>query len=232
MGSETFALYSREGVIRFEQLLNDYMTERTGSPLNHISLTDAYDWLQFHPNPGQVFTVLLDIQINFSLLFLDVHAEGATWNRFFSKGKLEGGSILDSYAKFSGKMDIHRFNTAYIFRYRAIWDKIMGLLVLLYAPDEYNNFTRAKSRKKCFKKLAEKHDFLNEGFVKTLSDLITRFDDRFRTAEAHGSGFLRKYSFTMESMENHPEIELIDFWNKLNGFIATFGQVFSSRSEP
>jgi hypothetical protein len=78
------------------------------------------------------------------LLYLDSNAVGGTWNQLFSKGKLEGGSVLDSEAKFFGKMDIHRFNTAYVLRYRALWDKLMGLMILIFVPNEYDLFAGAQ----------------------------------------------------------------------------------------
>lgn len=228
MAAETFTLKSHEEVVRFEELLDSYVVARAQFPLKHISLTDAYDYLQSNSNGGRIFSALLDIQISFLLLYLDSNSVGATWNGLFSKGKLEGGSVLDSNAKFFGKMDIHRFNTAYVLRYRAIWDKLMGLIVLMHAPNDYESFTGAKSRKKMFAKIAEKHKFAKPEFIDKLNDLLTRFDNTFRTSEAHGTGVLRKYSFTMESMAENPQIELIEFWNAMNGFIAEFGKQFSN----
>jgi hypothetical protein len=229
---ETFALNSREEVIRFENLIDKYATVRAQFPLKHISLIGAYDRLQSRPDGGRIFSALLDIQINFLLLYLDSNDVGGTWNQLFSKGKLEGGSVLDSEAKFFGKMDIHRFNTAYVLRYRALWDKLMGLMILIYAPKEYDAFAGAKSKKRTFAKLAEKHQFAEPQFLENLGELLTEFDNAFRTSEAHGTGVLRKYSFTMESLAENPQIELIRFWNAVNGFIAKFGIIFSDAPTP
>jgi hypothetical protein len=232
MATETFTLNSREEVTRFEELLESYSTARAQFPLKHISLTNAYDQLQSREDGGRVFSALLDIQITFLLLHLDSHAVGATWNALFSKGKLEGGSVLDSPAKFFGKMDIHRFNTSYVLRYRAIWDKLMGLIILIYAPAEYDSFSNAKSKKRTFTKIAEKYTFAESQFLVNLNDLLTRFDDTFRTSEAHGTGVLRKYSFTMESMADNPQVELLGFWNAVNGFIAELGKMFTNAPKP
>lgn len=231
MAPEIFTLKSREEVARFEELLDSYVVARAQFPLKHISLIDAYDGLQNDTNGGRIFSALLDIHINFLLLYLDSNSVGATWNGYFSRGKLEGGTVLDSQAKFFGKMDIHRFNTAYVLRYRALWDKLMGLIVLMHAPNDYESFIKAKSRKKTFAKLADKHKFAKPEFIEKLNNLLSRFDNTFRTSEAHGTGVLRKYSFTMESMAENPQIELIDFWNAMNGFLAEFGKQFSNRRE-
>jgi hypothetical protein len=226
MEFETFSLKNREEVEKFENLLSQYIAQRAQFALSHISLVNAYDVLQEREDGGKIFTALLDIQINFMLLYCDSHSVGATWNQFFSKGKLEGGSVLDSQAKFFGKMDIHRFNTSYILRYRALWDKLMGFLVLLFAPNEYERFCKSKSKKKSFRKIALGVNELSDEFVSNLENMLSKFDNEFRTAEAHGTGVLRKYSFTMEAMHQNPQIELIGYWNMVNDFISKIGNMF------
>lgn len=226
MEFESFSLKNREEVSSFENLLGQYLKER-GKPLvsSYISLSSVYASLQKRKDGGRVFTAILDIQINFVLLYCDLHSMAAIWNSLFSKGKLEGGSILDNPAKFYGKMDIHRFNTSYILRYRALWDKLMGLLVLLYAPSEYDAFCKANSKKKIFKSIAGNINQLSDGFVVDIEKMLQKFDNGFRTAEAHGTGILRKYSFTMESIDQNPQIELIGYWNILNEFIKDIGSI-------
>lgn len=231
MSSNAFTLNSREEVNSFQELLEGYSRETFQTSLPHISLVDAYDYLHTQANGGRVFTALLDLQINFLMVFADIYSMGATWNRLFSKGKLEGGSVLDSSVKFNGKMEIHRANTSFVLRYRAIWDKIMGLLILMHAPTQYEKFIGAKSRKKEFVKIAKATKFADDIFLGTLEELLTNFDDRFRTAEAHGSGVLRKYSFAMESLEKNPQIELVEYWNKVNQFLLNYGKIFTNYSK-
>lgn len=229
MESETFTLASRDEVARFEELLEQYASARAQFPLKHISLLSAFDQLQTGNDGGRIFSALLDIQINFVLLHLDSHSAGAIWNEKFSKGKLEGGSVLDSPAKFFGKMDIHRFNSSLVLRYRALWDKIMGLIVMTWAPAEYETFSGAKGKKRTFAKIAAKLDPAGKELTKGLEELLTNFDNQFRTSEAHGTGALRKYSFKMESMANNPLIELIGYWNALNDFIVEIGKMFGDK---
>lgn len=231
MVAEAFSLNSREEVVRFESLLDRYIEAKQGFSPRHISLAKAYDYSMGNSDSGQIFAAVLDIYISYLLIALDSSQVGATWNEFFSKGKLEGGSVLDSQEKFFGKMNIHRFNTAYVLRYRAIWDKLMGLMVLIYAPSEYNSFMKAKSRKSRksrFIKIVSKCNLADQTFIDDINSLITDFDDTFRTSEAHGTGVLRKYSFAMESMAANPQIELIGFWNVLNSFICNLGKTFSN----
>jgi len=226
MQFETFSLKDRKEVESFEKLLSQYVTQRAQFALSHISLTNVYDAFQEREDGGRLFTAILDIQINFMLLHCDSHSVGATWNKLFSKGKLEGGSVLDSPDKFFGKMDIHRFNTSYILRYRALWDKLMGFLVLLLAPTEYERFCKSKSKKNCFRKIAQGATHLSDEFVSSLENMLLKFDNEFRTPEAHGTGVLRKYSFTMQSMHQNPQIELVGYWNLVNDFISKIGGMF------
>jgi hypothetical protein len=226
MTIEVFTLDSREEVARFEDLLGMYATARGQFSPRHLSLVEAYDYLRDRQDGGRVFSAVLDIQINYMLLYLDTHSVGATWNGLFSKGKLEGGSILDSPEKFFGKMDIHRFNTSYVLRYRAIWDKVMGLMILLYAADTYDAFAKSKSKRRTFVKLAEQRKFATSQFITKLNEIVTAFDDTFRTSEAHGTGVLRKYSFTMDSMADNPQIHLLGFWNAMIDLIAEVGTIF------
>lgn len=230
MEFESFSLKNREEVESFENLLAQYTKTRGQLSLSHISLTSVYDALQEREDGGKVFTAILDIQINFMLLYCDSHSVGATWNQLFSKGKFEGGSVLDNPVKFFGKMDIHRFNTSYILRYRALWDKLMGFLILLFVPNEYDRFCKSKSKKKSFKKIAHGVPQLTDEFVLSLENMLQKFDNEFRTAEAHGTGVLRKYSFTMESMHQNPQIELVGYWNMLNDFIAKIGGMFKQNN--
>ncbi|MCK4742902.1 MAG: hypothetical protein KAT25_03705 [Sulfuriflexus sp.] len=226
MEFEVFSLKDREEVKTFETLLKEYVNQQAQFSLSHISLVDVYDSLQIREDGGKVFTAILDITINFMLLHCDSHRVGATWNQYFSKGKLEGGSILDSQVKFSGKMEIHRFNSSFVLRYRALWDKLMGFLILYYSPKNYDKFCKSKSRKRSFKSLSKDITQLTDEFVQSVEGLLTEFDNKFRTPEAHGTGALRKYSFTMESMGKNPQVELIGFWNVMNEMILNIGKEF------
>lgn len=226
MAEEYFKINSREEVQRFEELLHAYEKARHQTALEHVSLVSLFDALHGHPDGGRIFTAFLDIKINFSLLYGDVHSIGATWNQNFSKGKLEGGSVLDSLEKFSGKMDIHRFSSAFILRYRALWDKIIGFLILVYAPKHYDTYRRAKSRRKRFLSLASDISEIGAANAAAICENLERFDQTFRTPEMHGTGALRKWSFLMESMDKNPQIELIGFWNYMNQTISSMGELF------
>lgn len=229
---ETFSLKTRDDVHKFEVMAQKYMTDRASMPLTHINLIQAFDYCSRYKNNEKLFAAIFDIYVNFILIFSDLTSSGGIWNNNFSKGKLEGGTILDSYEKFQGKLDKHRYDTSFIFRYRAIWDKLMGFIVLLAVPEQYEKFNNDLSKKKAFKKIKFSDGFLPDGFQKLIIDHLQDFDDKFRTAEAHGTGRLRKWSFSMQSMDKNPSIELMGYWNVLNSFMRDTGNFFNPSDKP
>ena len=217
-----FKLNKRDEVIVFENLLSNYVNEKIGFSIKHISLLDAFDKLLHHKNGGKIFTALYDIQINNVLLYCDMNRIVNLWNKL-SRENRNKGSILDSKDIFLNKMDIHRFSTSFIFRYRALWDKIMGLHVLILAPDDYDNFVKkGKSRRSQFKNIMTKVSFPKK-IIEGIEKILTDFDNKFRTAEAHGTGQLRKISLSMEPFHENEQVLFIDFANAMNDMIISVG---------
>ncbi|MBD2095848.1 hypothetical protein H6F90_11880 [Trichocoleus sp. FACHB-591] len=221
--TNSFKLETREEVELFERRLNEYMISTVGTSTWPISLVTAYDQMQGRNDLGHVFAALIDLYLSFILVSADSMKIAGIWNEISSKGNLESGSALDSPEIFFGKMEVHRYSTSYVLRYRALWDKIMGFLVRLLAPDQYDKFFSAKSRKKEFKNIALKIQEIPDELVEQISVFVTLFDDSFRTAEAHGTGTLRKYSFLMEPVQENPQIQLLGYWNFVNEMVTQMG---------
>jgi hypothetical protein len=178
---------------------------------------------------NRILAAVLDFQLTFTLIHIDMTSMAITWNSHFSKGKLEGGSILDSPKKFFAKMDIHRECNAFTLRYRAFWDKFMGLIVLLLLPEKYDAFFSSKSRKKYFQTLFKESDsHMDEVFLTEIQDLLTQFDNQFRTPEAHGAGVLRKWTLSMEEMADNPSFQLVDYLNTATKIMMTLNEWFST----
>lgn len=232
--TNSFKLKTREEVELFEARLNEYMISMNCTPLTHISLVTAYEQLQEHKDKdsSRVFSALIDLHLNFMLLFTDLNKIAATWNRFFSIGQLEGGSTLDSTDKFFGKMEIHRYSTSFVLRYRALWDKIMGFLILLFKQEQYDKFFEGNSRKKKFDKIASRIEEIPNELVTQIHVFLTLFDDSFRTPEAHQAGVLRKYTFLMEPMLENPQIELLGYWNFINEMVVQLGDCLKNIKSP
>jgi hypothetical protein len=225
MTHPSFRLRNRDEVAVFERHLDEYVAARAGVALRHISLLETYDRLHGTRDASRIFAALLDLQTQIAFLHIDLHSIGRIWNEEFAPGLCEGLSLLESPGKFFGKADLHRTNSSYVLRYRAIWDKIMGLLVLLLLPAQYNRFIGAKSRKRMFRQLAASMPLLPPTLVDQIESTITRFDDQFRTSEAHGTGVIRKWNYLLEAPENNPQLRLFQFWNVLNHMVIIVGDI-------
>jgi hypothetical protein len=226
-----FKLQSREDVINFQAHLTAYLKKSIGWESPYIDLLVAYDKLIPHERQGALlFSGLMDLKINFTLVVLDNFHSGAAWNELCSATVKEEKSVLDDFPFFYGRMEVHRHNANFVFRYRAIWDKIMGILVLLHSEEEYKRFSQAKSKKKFFKKLAPKMKFLPPDYAEVLLAELVKFDDAFRTREIHGFGILRKWSFVMGSFHETPLIDLKNHWNWLLHHLITLEKIIASIS--
>ncbi len=218
-------LQSEDEIKKFEEYFEKYENSISGHHLKHLSLINMSKILEAEENSGRTFVAFLDIKLSFSHIYRDIMNIGNVWNKNFSKGKFEGGSFLDSQQRFDKKMDMHYHFTSFVLRYRAIWDKIMGFILLIMAEDaEYKKFEKAKSRKKSFKKSAEISGIPKE-FYEEIIDKLEKFDNQFRTAEAHGTGVLRKFVFDMTSITDNPQGELLLYWNFLNETIDKIGKL-------
>lgn len=229
--NQPFSLRTLEEVESFEYHMRQYSEATTQFPESNISLAKAWRYLEHLPDGPRAFSALLDVFLSVHFVQMDLHATLSTWNKRFSPGKLEGGSILDSTEKFFGKMDIHRFSTAYVLRYRSSWDKILGLFVLLGAPDSYEHFMKAKSKKRAFKSLSGKLG-IPESIVSDLLENLQKFDDAFRTSEAHGVSALRKWNLSMQTVEENSTTDLLGYWNWINSITRAVDALFESIQPP
>jgi len=210
---------------KFEEYFDKYEISTSERHLKHLSLIVISKVLETEEDSGRAFTSFLDMKLSFSHTYRDLMNIRSVWNENFSKGKLEGGSFLDSQEKFDKKMDMHYYFTSFVLRYRAVWDKVMGFILLIMAEDEeYKKFEKARSRKKAFKKSAEISGIPKE-FYEEIIEKLEKFDNTFRTAEAHGTGVLRKFIFDMTSMTDNKQEELLLYWNFLNETIDKIGKL-------
>jgi len=223
-------LKSEEEIKKFEEYFEKYEQTIVGHHLSHLSLINISKVLEKCEDSGRAFTAFLDIKLSFTHIYRNLTNVRTVWNDNFSKGKLEGGSFLDSEQHFNKKMDMHYELTSFVLRYRSIWDKIMGFILLIAADDkEYEKFMKARSRKKSFKKSAEISGIPKE-FYEGIIEKLEIFDNKFRTAEAHGTGVLRKYVFEMTPITDNPQEELILYWNFLNETIDKIGNIIQEEA--
>lgn len=231
MQTEHFKLNSIEEVKLFSERLDAFQKNKLGHSLHYIDLATAFSKLQNYPQGGRLFTALLDLKLSLVMLNFDMTKAGGIWNQNFSKGKFEGGTVLDNQGKFDGKAEIQYYHANFVPRYRAFWDKIMGLLVLLFDSDNYDKFRRAKSRKKEFEKLCKEIPQIPDEFVTNILNGLSDFDQNFRTPEIHGTGVIRKWSFTMFALHETPLVDFIKYWNWLLPMLTEIDRIILSIQE-
>ena len=231
MELEHFKLNNEEEVKLFSERLDGFQKSMIVHSLPYIDLNVAFKNLQEYSEGGRLFTALLDLKLNFVMLNIDSSKAGGTWNQYFSKGKFEGGSVLDNQMKFNGKAEMQYYHGNFIPRYRAIWDKIMGILILMFKSESYDKYRRARSRKKEFEKLCKNIPQIPDEFAENIIKGIADFDHSFRTPEVHGTGTIRKWSFTMYSLHETPLIEFGKYWNWLLPILSEIDRILKEMKE-
>lgn len=164
---------------------------------------------------GRVFSAVVDLAISQTNCTWELDDCIKVWNKYFS-GENEYGhtpktSFLDNAMAFEGKLCYHRYLSSFVLKYRALWDKIMGLHFLVFAFGKYQDFIRAPKKKKMFLKEFEGHPLVAQEVVDYVNNDLTSFDENYRTHEAHGTGKLRKFAFTggPEQLDN-PVYDIIN----------------------
>lgn len=224
---QAFELSSVEDIDRFEKLLFAYVEREAAEMPAFFTLVEAYKYLQDDPDGARLFTSLLDIQISIALLWCDVIVLGGQFNRTTPARMAERKSPFPEAEAFRLRMRMHQSANGFVFRFRSLWDKLMGLFVLRFVPERYDWFCSAKSKKAAFRKIMAAHDFLAPGLVETASQLVQGFDDLHRTAEAHGTGTLRKVSFSWTTAEDSPAVKLLGYWNFVCETAHAVGRMFN-----
>jgi hypothetical protein len=176
-------------------------------------------------NGGHLFSALADLRISFALLECDHVALGRVMNKVFALEK-SGLEQLTEQQAFDIRMEIHAHGNSFTLRCRSLWDKLMGILVQHFCPQEYDRFISSKSKKAAFRKIMAKVPALPDGFIESVERFMQGFDDRIRTGEAHGTGSLRKSSFTWGRYEEGVALGLYHYWNFVNHVTLIVGALF------
>jgi hypothetical protein len=191
--TEYFKLNNKNEILRFESNLRTYYgTKSHFDILPYLDLISWFDFCQKNQDTGaKIFTAVLDIKI--SLLFVDFERTKVQQIWEGKSDVLTSKNILEDFNYFHLSFDLLESLSTYIFKYRALLDKIMGLIVLYFSPDNYNKFRRGDSRKKLFKSIFENNSIpLNLSF-QNVFEFLEQFDEKLRTPEAHAIGSIRKW---------------------------------------
>ena len=162
---QEFKLNDKSEVIRFNELLENYVYDEIHISFSAISLPAWFDKCMAIEQGGRLFAALFDLKITVAFLFIDslkAAPDGDSMNR------RDDIDILSNPVLFKKKMKMLHENIDLVMRYRAFYDKFMGVLVLAFCPDEYDSFVKADSRKKEFGKKMAGH--LDSSDIKSSSN--------------------------------------------------------------
>lgn len=213
MNNKRFVLNGREEVEAFNERLRDYMSQYTTSPFDCPNILTAFDYcMTLGKEGGRLFAAILDLKLTASMLFEDTNTVGVSINR---QSRILESDVLENQDYFDSKFRLLHANIDMIVRCRAIYDKFMGVIVLMTCPEKYDIFLGEDSRKSAFKKYMS--NTLSEAFLKDLETEIRGIDESYRTAEVHQAGSMRTWVFLDEAPFNEKQIGIVACWNRLSG---------------
>ena len=256
-GTETFRIASLQEAEKFAEHLSRYGKAIFSEYDVRGHLRNIYKYSCACPQDdridGKLLSAYIDLELTYLFMMKDFHLAGGTHNQLYNAGKIEAGSVLDDFELFSGKMAILYALSAFSLRIRAFWDKYMGVLFLLYENEKYEEYTKARSRKKFFIRNAQEWPGISIHLRECLTDIVrswpvhaeqtmTELDDGklpvsfpnpflkflgeiiemadvIRTPEAHGAGFLRKWTLANLPIDRSRDFALMNHWNNGNKFM-------------
>jgi len=195
----------------------------------HINLGQVWKVCTMRLHGEQLFPLVFDMQLHVVSLNIEMKSIAKRINSDIRESNVT--DCLTNNVELEKRLDLFGDTTAFVLRYRAIWDKLMGAVILLVDPEEYQKFVKSRSRKKNFVKLLNERGGKWSLYAQGVSEVIETFDSLFRTAEAYGSGKLRKLVFDQISIDNNPLLDL--FWanNSLNDQLLAFQKIFEHLAE-
>lgn len=249
MNKGEFAIRSSREAQAFQHRLARYRKERCGGTelLRPGYLRDLHAWAE-RSGANRLFTAVYDLEITFLFVEKDIRAVAGTHNRQFAPGRPYESSVpLFDDGAFAGKMDTLEHLTAFALRCRAFWDKVMGVLFLLCEPAKYESFAKASRRKRYFVRCAENWPEPPPHLIRFLESPDFRgFDpdpqfpqilekvmehlDAIRTAEAHGTGTLRKSTLGTLRFEATDQASLVAHYNIALGTMKALRQTLDDRA--
>ncbi len=243
MGSEItyekeFTISTEEEAEKFGILLNKHLSKNMSRHFTKnippfiipIDLRNLFTRCSEIENGNRKYIAIHDFFINLVLLTLDISEAVSIWNNYFSKRNtfdidMVNKSIFDDENVFIGKLELHRAVTSYIFRFRALWDKIMGLYFLIYKEVEYEKFINAKSKQRNFIKCFKDSKLVDPQVLSYIENELVDFDNQYRTAEAHNTGKIRKATFKEGSLDENVPLMSI-FTDSMNQILKVSDSIF------
>ena len=225
--SQKFVLHNREEVTSFETMLNKHLATGTHLPFRNRNLTRAFDYCMSLKEDGpKLFAALLDLKITIAFLFIDGIKYAPDFNALNRKDR---ANILKEEALFNKKMKMLHHNIDLAIRYRAFYDKFMGVTVMLLNPSKYEVYNNARSRKKVFPNLVK--GLLDDESISTLIEQVTYLDENYRTPEVHQTGSMRTWVLTSQDLFLDKQLNLINYFNWVLDYADWIDSIIAENEE-
>ena len=201
----------QEDVYRFNHEI-DMLAYSQNFAIQGLNLEEAYK--NYFSSDKKVFYMAIDIKLNMLHLFTTLRK----LNRSFPRDDLET------------LFNFHRHWVNFITLYRSFFDKYMNIVIYTGYKDNYRDFDSSKSKNRAFKKILLKqptmysptggfHHF-PESFVNWSYDFLNKVNNQYRTAEVHGDGSARKWSFSENDLSKTPVVLVDELINHMTHFIV------------
>lgn len=175
------------------QRFDERLTQIASANGNALALGAIWPKVIHLSDAGRILTATMDVKLAYVAAIKDSMEFMGAYNHSIVNTESTAEQVLSDPDVFAARYHMYRMVTGAVLRFRALWDKVMGLWVLLVAPEQYHKYLRADSRKGYFaEKIAP--TIMEHDFVRILQ-VIADIDNRYRTPEAHGHGTVRKFIF-------------------------------------
>jgi hypothetical protein len=184
------------------------------------------DFFLYADGDMRLLGLLTDLKINFILACANYYETVVSNNHLINEPK-----HIAPIKNLETRLAIQDSLGSYILRYRALWDKIMGILVYMYNHKRYEDYCGSKSKKKAFKKIFPVHSNVwNQ--IRPFIDAIEAFDNKYRTPEAHGVSSSIKQTLSNKKPFHTDLIEINQLFNQSISFVNVFADLLNKAKMP
>lgn len=228
--SQKFVLHNMEEVTSFEAMLNQHVETETHLSFHSLNLALAFDYcMELEENGAKLFAALLDLKITIAFLFIDGIKYAPDFNALNRK---DGANVLKDEALFNKKIKMLHHNIDLAIRYRAFYDKFMGIVIMLLNPSQYDKFlikSKKESSKAKFKKMTK--GLLDDESIDTLIKQVTYLDENYRTPEVHQTGSMRTWVLTSQDLFLDKQLNLMNYFNWILDYADWIDSIIAENEE-
>lgn len=132
--ARTIYFAKHENLIPYRSYDDNYYKWRSGFTLGYLSLENLWHYSNLYHNESksksnQLYSILQDIKVSLVMTMQHYYAFVVANNAFIGLASEETKALC--------RMEMYNQLTAFILKYRALWDKFMNVLVYLYYPKKY-----------------------------------------------------------------------------------------------